>query len=151
MSYHRVSHLLVHLGWVDIHRFGSSNILPFGPANSAKLPSAKTESGRQWNTKKIHVHEQVGHPAEQIHANPLMKPLPMGLSTCHYRGMAGTRAPQRPMFRQRSVKWRPATATAPKSDQFKKHWQEICSEALTFYLNTCLHLDCLSACLFGHK
>ena len=65
-TFHRVSHLLVDLGWVDFD-FG----LPLScPVASAKFPSAQAELGRQWNTQNLsqpnQVHNQMGHPVDQM-------------------------------------------------------------------------------------
>ena len=49
---YRVSHLLVHLVWVDCW-FGCSTILPSCSAASAKFPSAQAECGRQWNSQTL--------------------------------------------------------------------------------------------------
>ena len=46
--WHRVSHLVVDLGWVDYFGLGFS---PSCPAASATFALAQAESGRQWNTQ----------------------------------------------------------------------------------------------------
>ena len=60
LSHHRVSHLLVDLGWIDF----DLGVPPSCLAASAKFPLAHAEPGRQVNTQNQSqpnpVHEQMG-------------------------------------------------------------------------------------------
>ena len=69
VALYRVTYLLVALGWVDFD-LGVPPSCPPALAASAKFPSAKAESGRQWNTQNPSqqnpVHDQVEHPVQVL-------------------------------------------------------------------------------------
>ena len=72
LALYRVSHLLVHLGWVDLD-LRCSTVCPILPGLIGIWPKRLCSWARWWNAKiKVNptqVHEQMGHPSHTLGLN----------------------------------------------------------------------------------
>ena len=122
---YRVSHLIVDVGWVD----SDWGVPPSSPAASAKFPSAKSESGRRWNTQSPSqsnpVQEQMGHPVETSTnlSHHSLSPLQRGDLE---RDRQSDSSPQRPTTRSsvHASSPIPSTFTSPSLPSPYKRWDD---------------------------